>query len=205
MWTLLIGCVSILDVVWWMLWSWFIYIKTNASDATMLVNTGSTIEYLPLHWFWISLADVKLGWTALSYMWIFISYMVISFPEMVFWIMHMFGSQKGLELLNMWVSWPGLYGSWILYLFPVIFPIVQMVNLVQSNQPGYLNAAVSLIVMMISWLATGLVHVFGYKHVQSVYAKSIAVVVAVEAEVVEQPEDVEEDIEEEEEEAEEAF
>jgi len=46
-----------------------------------------------------------------------------------------------------------------------------MAALEKSNQPGYTNAAVSLIVMCISWLATGLVHVFGYSHVERMNMK----------------------------------
>jgi len=51
--------------------------------------------------------------------------MIISVPEMIFWAMHMAGNVKwGTYLFNIWVYWPGLYGGWILYLFPVIWPIV---------------------------------------------------------------------------------
>jgi len=101
-----------------------------------------------------------------------------------------------------------------------------MAALEKSNQPGYTNAAVSLIVMCISWLATGLVHVFGYSHVERMNMKlqdkllqeeynTAPAAPYVEAEAPEtDPEDVEdedvedegeEDYEEEEADAEEAF
>jgi len=78
-----------------------------------------------------------------------------------------------------------------------------MAALEKSNQPGYLNAAVSLIVMCISWLATGLVHVFGYTHVERMAERlenarmSQANAYVAEVAPSTEPEDVAEDVEEE--------
>jgi len=76
-----------------------------------------------------------------------------------------------------------------------------MAALETSNQPGYTNAAVSLIVMCISWLATGLVHVFGYSHVERMYERLETARRSVTPEYVtedySEPEDVAEDVEEE--------
>jgi len=65
MWTLLIGIVSIMDTLWWLLWGWFIYIQTSTADGTMLINSGGTEALIPISWFWNSLADTNLSWTAL--------------------------------------------------------------------------------------------------------------------------------------------
>lgn len=71
----------------------------------------------------------------------------------------------------MWSSYIGLYGSWILYLFPVLFPLIQITSLTGINQSGYLNAVVQMVVMLISWLFTGIVHVLGYPYVNRKFAR----------------------------------
>jgi len=115
-----------------------------------------------------------LSWTAINYLFIFLFYLLISVPEMVFWVVVMIGeSTWGLWLFNIWVKWPGLYGSWILYFLTVLFPIIQLVNLAEigNNQPGELNATVQLVMMLITWLFTGIVHVLGFPYVERKYQK----------------------------------
>jgi len=71
----------------------------------------------------------------------------------------------------MWASYPGLYGSWIFYMFTVLFPLIQLTALSGINQPGYSNAAAMLAVGMITWLYTGIVHVLGFPFVNRKFAR----------------------------------
>jgi len=97
--------------------------------------------------------------------------MLISVPELIFWSMSMADMKMGHWLFNMWVSYPGLYGSWIFYFFTFLWPIVQMALLSGSNQPGYTNAAVQCVMMLLTWLYTGIVHVFGYEKLNRKYLR----------------------------------
>lgn len=164
----------------------------------MCINSDCVTKTVPIAWFWNSLTHTTLSWTALQYLWIWLFYMLISVPEMIFWIMHMIGSPEiGTYLFNIWVQWPGLYGGWILYFFTFLWPLIQMTSLTGINQPGYTNAAVQLAMMLITWLFTGIVHVLGYPFIQRMYERTLAPK-EVEAEVVEEA--VKEEVEEEEEE-----
>jgi len=105
-------------------------------------------------------------------MFIFIFYLLISVPEMIIWLVYMIGeSSWAPKWLNIWVKWPGLYGSWILYFLTVLFPIIQIANLnvLGSNQPGSLNAVIQIIVLAITWIFTGVVHVLGFPYVERMY------------------------------------
>lgn len=172
----------------------------------MCINSDCVTTVVPIAWFWGSLSHTTLSWTALQYLWIWLFYMLISIPEMIFWVMHMVGSENndniGTYLLNIWVQWPGLYGGWILYFFTFLWPIIQMSSLTGTNQPGYANAAVQLVLCTITWLFTGIVHVLGFTHVNRMYERTLAPK-DVEAELpaeeeASEPDDVEEEIEEEE-------
>jgi len=55
----------------------------------MCVNSDCVTSVIPLVWFWNSFAHTSLSWTALTYLWIFMFYMIVSVPELIFWIMHM--------------------------------------------------------------------------------------------------------------------
>jgi len=167
----------------------------------MCINSDCIVQTLPIAWFWNSLTHTTLSWTALQYLWVWLFYMLISVPEMIFWIMHMVGSPEiGTYLFNIWVQWPGLYGGWILYFFTFLWPLIQLTALTGINQPGYTNAAVSLVMFTMAWLYTGIVHVLGYTYVQRMYERTLAPK-EVEAEVAEVEEEVSEpdDVEEEEE------
>lgn len=108
--------------------------------------------------------------TAINYLMIFLFYMLISVPEMIFWVMFMAGVKLDNDLaewlLNMWISYPGLYGGWVFYFLTWCLPAVQLGLLTTTNgginQPGFTNAAVQLAMMMISWLFTGIVHTLGF-------------------------------------------
>lgn len=177
MWILLIGITSVVDVVWWIVWGMFVYIKTNAADNTMLVNSGGTAELVPIAWFWSNLNPLDtttgsgLGFTALTYLFVFLFYLIISVPEFIFWIMYMTKADMGAFLFNLWASWVGLYGSWILYFLAFVCPLLQLVFLTNISQPGWINAVVQLVMLLISWLFTGIIHVLGFPYVNRMYER----------------------------------
>lgn len=129
LWQLMVGISSIVGFVWWLVWGFFIYIKTNKADPTMLVNSGSDYDLVPIAWFWTNFDRVDLGWTAFTYFFIFMGYLIVAVPEFIFAFMVLVDVEPGLYLFNLWARYPGLYGSWILYVLPVIFPIVQLAHL----------------------------------------------------------------------------
>jgi len=130
---------------------------------------------IPLAWFWQSLNHTTLSWMALNYLFIFLFYMLISIPELVFWIMVMIGdeSKNNLNewLFNMWASYVGLYGGWVMYGFNVLWPIVQLSQLTDPGLAGYTNSLVLLFMFAISWLYTGLVHTLGVPHINRKYRR----------------------------------
>lgn len=105
-----------------------------------------------------------MSWTALGYFWTWLTYMIVSVPEMIFWFMSMSDSRMGHWLFNMWASYVGLYGSCILYFFSFLFPVIQMTAVVTPawSQPGFVNALVQTLMMMLTWVFTSVVHVMGY-------------------------------------------
>jgi len=137
----------------------------------MCINSDCTVMVLPIQWFWGSLTHTTLSWTALSYLWTFLVYMLISVPELIFWIMTMADVPVGHWLFNMWASYPGLYGSCILYFLGVIWPIVQLTAVTGINQPGYTNALIQMIMFMLSWIYTAVVHVMGFEKLNRKYLR----------------------------------
>jgi len=65
---------------WWVL-TWFLYIKTNTTDADLNPAT-------PLSWFWANLTSNSDGWMATSYMSTFVGYLIVSFVEFLAWILY---------------------------------------------------------------------------------------------------------------------
>jgi len=41
-WILMIGITSVVDVVWWIVFGWFVYIPNSTNDPTMFVNSDGT-------------------------------------------------------------------------------------------------------------------------------------------------------------------
>jgi len=164
---LAIGITAAIGVLWWLVWDLFVYIKTNTSDYTMQYYdyTSNTLtEGLPIGWFWGNLNHPTMGWTAATYLTVFFGYFIVSFIELIGWILWLVESEErgtGSWFFNMWASYVGLYGSWILYFLTVLFPILQ---LAQINGdiflPGWINGIVQLTVFTLFWLASGLVHLF---------------------------------------------
>jgi len=178
MWVILIGVSACWDTLIWLLFGWFIYVDTNAQDYTMWTTGDSTTKTAPIAWFWTNFADTTVGWTALQYLWVWLFYMIISVLELIFWIMDIAGEKNGdigNYLFDMWVTYPGLYGSWVFYFFAVLWPIMQLSHLNGDIvQRGWTNAIVQLIMHLISWLYTGLVHVLGYPFINRRYQRMIA-------------------------------
>jgi len=142
--------------------------------------------------------NTTVGWTALNYLWVFLFYMIISIPEFAFWIMILIErNELSAFLFNMWASYPGLYGSWILYFFTVLWPIIQLSSITTISAPGYSNAVLQLIMFLITWLFTGIVHVLGFPYVNRMYERDWAnAPAATEAAPVEEVAEVVEDEEE---------
>ena len=147
------------------------YIKTSNSDDNLLEynwSSGTSFDALPIQWFWTNTAHPTKGYTAMEYLFIWLFYLLISVPGFIFWVWQMVEDEEdrcvgasGTWLFKMWSEYPGLYGSWILYFVTVLMPILQ---LSQYNGnialPGYINAVVQLAMMTLTWLATGLIHIF---------------------------------------------
>jgi len=173
-----IGIMSTIGVIWWFIFGWFVYVKTNASDVTMRTTnwTNATVyDQIPLTWFWTSTNHPTMGWTAFSYLMIWLFYLIVSVIEWVGWMCWVTndGSEQGLNgawFYNMWASYVGLYGSWILYSLTWIFPAVQ---LSQINgvvyAAGFTNSITLLTVMALSWLAQGLMHIFYVPEINAKY------------------------------------
>lgn len=137
----------------------------------MCVNSDCVTSILPIQWFWGSLTHTTLSWTALSYLWTFLFYMLLAVPELIFWIMTMSDIPIGHWLFNMWASSAGLYGSCIMYFLGVLWPIIQLTAVTGINQPGYVNALVQMIMFMVSWIYTSVVHVMGFEKLNRKYLR----------------------------------
>ena len=87
---------------------------------------------------------------------------------MIFWIWQLVEADEdrcvgasGTWLFKMWSEYPGLYGSWILYFFTVLMPILQLSQINGDIfAAGWTNAIVQVAMMTLTWLATGLIHIF---------------------------------------------
>jgi len=87
---------------------------------------------------------------------------------MIFWIWQLVEEEEdkcvgasGTWLFKMWSEWAGLYGSSILYFFTVLMPLLQLAQINGDIfAAGYINAIVSMVMMMLTWLGTMLIHIF---------------------------------------------
>jgi len=161
-----IAITAMVGVVWWIVWGWFVYIPTNSSDTTMQsINwtSGTYGSTVPLAWFWTNLAHPTIGYTAIHYLMVFLMYLIVGVLEFIFWMMYILEADGGAYLFNLWASYVGLYGSWILYILTWVFMAVEL-GRINGNiyLPGYINAIVQMTMFLLTWLGTGLVHVFYY-------------------------------------------
>lgn len=146
------------------------YIRTNTSDDNVREyswSSGTSYDALPIAWFWTNLAHPTKGYTALTYLFIWLFYLILAVPAMIFWIWQLVEADEdrcvgasGTWLFNMWSSYAHLYGSWILYFLTVLMPILQLSQINGDIfAPGWINAIVQVAMMTLTWLATGIIHV----------------------------------------------
>lgn len=147
----------------------FVYIRTNDSDFMLSETTtgGVVYHWLPIGWLWSHVSHPTQGYTALTYLFIVIFYMIIAVPGFIFWVWQMVEDDadrcvgaSGTWLFKMWSEYPGLYGSWILYFLTVLMPILQLAQLNGDIfREGWINSIVQVSMMTLTWLATGIIHV----------------------------------------------
>jgi len=107
-------------------------------------DDGTNYHALPISWFWSNIEFVYLNpsqekasvnYTAIQYLFVWLFYLIVAVPEFIFWIVFLVEDQEscdstiGFYLFNLWASYFGLYGSWILYSGTVIMPILQLERL----------------------------------------------------------------------------
>jgi hypothetical protein len=166
-----IGIAQCVGVLWWVIWGHFVYIKTNTSDDNVQEwawESGTAYDAIPIGWFWTNLAHPTKGYTAMTYLFIWLFYLIDSIPAVVFWIWSLVEAEEakcegisGTWLFKIWSEWVGLYGSWILYFVPVLMPILQMGQINGDIfAPGWINAIVQVSMMTLTWLGIGLIHIF---------------------------------------------
>lgn len=102
-----------------------------------------------------------MGYTAIHYLMVFLMYLIVAVMEFIFWMMYIVEADGGAYLFNLWASWVGFYGGWILYLLTWIFPAIELGRINGDIRlPGYINSIVQLTMFLITHLGTGLVHTF---------------------------------------------
>ena len=87
--SLWLGIIDTFDVVWWLIWGWFVYIKTNSSDDNVReynYSSGVAYDALPIQWFWSNLNHPTKGYTALTYFFIWLFYLILAVPAFIFWV-----------------------------------------------------------------------------------------------------------------------
>ena len=78
------------------------------------------------------MGHATVGYTALSYFFIFWSYLLIGVSQFIVWMLFLFGKEdeNGVnefsEIFEIWAQYIGLYGSWILYFLTFLFPVLQL-------------------------------------------------------------------------------
>jgi len=158
-----IGMTSVIGIIWWFVWGWFVYIPQNISDVTMQYYnwTSGTTEYaVPISWFWSHTQNPTMGWTSAMYLSTFLAYLIVAVPEFVFWMMYLANADMGPWLFKMWATWPAYYGCWGLYIFPIIFAIVQMAQINGDIfAAGWTNSIVQITMHSIVMVFTGVVHI----------------------------------------------
>jgi len=141
---------------WWVL-TWFLYVKTNTTDASLAPDT-------PLGWFWANLSSPTNGWMAASYMTTFFTYLIISFGELLAW---MFYAVDYPMFAVFWFSTVGYWGGLILYPLPWIFALLHMVLPTASGglnsvttAAHYSNDLFLMITGIVLWVGVSLAHIF---------------------------------------------
>ena len=150
-----LGYQALIGCSWWVL-SWFLYVKTNTTDAVLNPDT-------PLGWFWSNLSSPTDGWMAASYMTTFVTYLLVSFIELIAWVLYTVDYPM---FAAFYFSTVGYYGSIILYSLPWIFALLHMVLPTAS---GGLNSATTaahysndlflMITGIVMWVGISVAHI----------------------------------------------
>ena len=111
---MMLGLQALLGTVWWIV-TFFVYIGTNATDQLSPKS--------PIVWFWKNLDNTTLGWVAASYFATFIAYLVVSFMELLAWLVYVFGHPQWMMI---WTPIFGYWGSLIVYIIPWGFALLHL-------------------------------------------------------------------------------
>merc|ERR1719272_1514720 len=203
---LMLGITSCLGSVWFLV-SWFLFIP-NTYDLSYYGSLP-----LPLIWMWGGLGNANYVWTALNYLFIFLTFGLASVPEFAGWFMYM--NNYNVKFLSWYATTIGYWVSLIGFFFPMLWSLLQLALAPVSGSSTaefFNNSIFNVIVGLVMWLFIGLVHIFFaptyHYYVNNLWAITGAAVVAeaeVVEEVVEEEDAEEEDLEDDEEVAEEAF
>jgi hypothetical protein len=111
---------------------------------------------MPFLWFWNNFDNPEMGWTAATYFSYFIAYFVVSTIEFIAWIMYLTGDSR---FFASWAESAGTWGSMILYIFPILFSILQCVHYKGDiYRNGYTNAVVQALAGVFGWIVTYTIH-----------------------------------------------
>lgn len=98
-----------------------------------------------------------MGWTAATYLSFFICYFVVSTVEMIGFFIYVSGDDG--RFFVSWAESAGTWGSLILYLFPILFGILQCVHYKGDiYRNGYTNAVIQALVGVFGWVFTYTIH-----------------------------------------------
>jgi hypothetical protein len=114
-----IGIASVIGTIWWII-TWFTFVKTTEDDKTLRING---VDKVPLTWFWYFIDDGAYGWVAASYFSYFWGYLLVSFLELIAYILFMVDLTDMMNyLLGNW-----FFYCFIIYVFPWLFAILHIV------------------------------------------------------------------------------
>merc|ERR1712166_793271 len=118
---IMIGVQSIVASVWWIV-AMFVYLKNVSTDGNLKNIAG--VDVLPITWWWERIGEVSGTkiYLALSQVMTFFLYLIVSFVEMIFWIVYM----TGADIPKWYFTIVGYWGTIIAYAFPMIFALVQV-------------------------------------------------------------------------------
>ena len=122
---LLLGIQAIVGFVWW--FACFFLFITQASTVTgVSANNLSTygVSSIPFYWMWTGLTNSAYIWTALTYLFIFLTFGMAAVPEMFMWIMYLVGHD--VTALAWYVTTIGYWVSIVGYFFPFLWATIQL-------------------------------------------------------------------------------
>lgn len=130
---LILGAASIFTTIWWVVL--MIAQVTNHTTDDRLRNRADELVY-PVAWFWeriVETTDIYV-YMSIGMMWGFLSQFLVSFIEMVTWVLYLVGFNTPFMI---WSSIAGTYGSLVLYAMPCVFLALQ----VGITQKGKVSAS----------------------------------------------------------------